>query len=142
MPENTFMKTLLLSLSFILVTACASTGVSTTEVKLPYWFYNPNLTSFYGVAVKAQVQKFGGREAQMRAAMTMARVEIAKNARVQIRSSQTSATTATNKGLSEYSDTNTQISTGEVLRLDEVFLKEQWVHPETGELYIWLLMPK
>ena len=133
------MKYFILLFTSTLILSCAS---SQNEIKLPFWVNNPDIPNFYGVSTKAKVQKFGGRDAQFRVAMTMARVDIAKAARVHIYSAEKSKTSTSDKGTSFLSDTSTQISTAESLRLDKVFVKEQWHHPETDELYIWVLMPK
>lgn len=124
----------------VLLTACMGTGGSRVAgVELPDWFYNPDIPGYIGISTTAAPQSFGGLEAQQRVAESKARAELGRMARVQVQS----------KNLIRKSDqegvdmrTDSRLSSAEILDLSRMEVREQWLHPTTGDLYIWVLLPK
>ena len=133
------MNKLILSFLVTLLTACMGSGSKVAGVQPPDWFYNPDIPGYIGVSTTASPQSFGGIEAQQRVAESKARAELGRMARVQVQS----------RNLIRKSDqegvdmqTASRLSSAEMLDLSRMEVREQWLHPTTGDLYIWVLVPK
>ena len=133
------MNKLILFFLVSLLTACMGSGSKVAGVQPPDWFYNPDLPGYIGVSTTATPQSFGGIEAQQRVAESKARAELGRMARVQVQS----------RNLIRKSDqegvdmqTASRLSSAEMLDLSRMEVREQWLHPTTGDLYIWVLVPK
>ena len=133
------MNKLILFFLVSLLTACMGSGSKVAGVQPPDWFYNPDIPGYIGVSTTASPQSFGGIEAQQRVAESKARAELGRMARVQVQS----------RNLIRKSDqegvdmqTASRLSSAEMLDLSRMEVREQWLHPTTGDLYIWVLVPK
>ena len=126
-------------------TACVSSSskiapvVEQEKVQFPFWVDNPNLSSFNGIVGSATVQKIGGIEGQRRVAMLKARAEYSKQFKASVES--TTNIIQNSEGLSSMQDQK-KISAGNAISFGDAMVKEEWVHPETKELFIWVLLPK
>ncbi|MCW8956545.1 MAG: hypothetical protein OQL09_06650 [Gammaproteobacteria bacterium] len=133
------MNRLIVLLITTLLSACMGTGSKIAGVQPPDWFHNPDIPGYIGFSAKAAPQSFGGIEAQQRVAESKARAELGRMARVQVQS----------RNLVRKSDqegvdmqTASRLSSAEMLDLSRMEVREQWLHPVTGDLYIWVLLPK
>ena len=130
----------------ILVTGCKTSAVVDepaleTNIALPDWVDNPEYPGYVGITTSAQPQQMGGIEAQRRVAEMLARAEISRIKSSSVQSRSTIVTTSSNAGVNISSDDLRRVSSAQALRLNDVKIIEEWTHPETGELYMWLAYP-
>ncbi len=134
----------MLAAVFIL-SACNNSGVKSSagddQVMPPDWFYNPGNNQYLGVTGAAPVQDFGGIDAQRRVALIRARAELGRIAKVHVDSENNINTTVNSNGVVKSSNSYIKLTSAEVLDLIDAEIKEEWIHPKTGELYIWLVLP-
>ena len=83
----------------------------------------------------------GGIEAQRRVARMLARAEMARIKSASVQAQSTSEITSSSSGVKISSDDFRRVSTMQALQLNDVKLVEEWTHPDTGELYMWLVYP-
>lgn len=110
--------------------------------KYPYWVEDPSLKGHIGVVGSAIKQDWGGKQAQHRVAIAKARSELAKAFQTHIDS--VNRLTITDRGgqaSTEFSQDTTARSK-QALRLHDATVLEEWTDPDTGELFIWLVLPK
>lgn len=138
-PAVNYMNKLIVLLIISMLSACMGTGTKVAGVELPNWFHDPDIPGYIGISATAAPQSFGGIEAQQRVAESKARAELGRMARVQVQS----------RNLVRKSDqegvdmqTASRLSSAEMLDLSRMEVREQWLHPTTGDLYIWVLVPK
>jgi hypothetical protein len=115
---------------------------SSPRVSLPAWVLNPDKQGYLSVIGSAPKQDLGGRDAQFRVALTKAHQELAQMVRLQVQSS-SSFKSETHNGavVAQDADIETKLQTSVGLRLDAARVIEEWTHPQTGELYLWLVTP-
>jgi len=134
---------LLITFILFLISGCGGSNVkqdssdNLNAIKLPHWVFAPEQENTLSVVGSAMPQKIGGREGQRRAALLRARSLLAKRVNVYIKKE---------LHIDKSSSQNTQLlqsiqsrSTG-LQQLDGAFIKEEWVHPENGELFIWYVI--
>ncbi|MDH5391634.1 MAG: hypothetical protein OEY11_00480 [Gammaproteobacteria bacterium] len=133
------MKKLTLLLISSLLAACATNVQKTQGVQLPDWFYNPNIPGYVGVSSIAPPQSFGGIKAQQRVAELKAQAELGRMKQLLVQSE-----TRLHQSNQQKSDMQTQsrLSSATTLDLSRTMVREQWLHPKTGDLYLWMLAPK
>lgn len=108
----------------------------------PAWILNPDKPGYQGVVGSAPKQDWGGREAQRRVALMKARQELAQMVRVQVEST-TRAQVVERAGKSTRdADIETRLQSSVALSLDQARVIEEWVDPQSGELYLWLVTPR
>jgi hypothetical protein len=109
----------------------------------PVWFSNPNYDGYLG-AVGIAGNKTGGYARQKRLAISIAQEELARQSGIMVESELSIEKTLIQKGLSdEYASTIKSLSkhnSREFLR--NVVVKDEWVDPKTGELYLWMVIEK
>lgn len=130
-----------------LLLAIFATGCNTvsqtkeSNIELPKWIDNPEYPGYVGITASAQPQQMGGIEAQRRVAHMLARAELARVRSTAVQSKSRIETTSSNSGVTISSDDFRRASTAQALQLNDVKVIEEWTHPETGELFIWLAYP-
>lgn len=136
------MRIPLLILTIILISGCNSATVpNQSQVALPKWIDNPEYPGYVGITASAQPQRMGGIEAQRRVAHMLARAEMARVRSTSVQSKSRIETTVSNTGVKISSDDFRRASTAQALQLNDVKVIEEWTHPETGELFLWLAYP-
>ena len=132
-----FLFTLLLAAS-----SCSTGPVSPVGgVELPAWYYDPSYPGYIGVTASAPPQSMGGLEGQRRAALLIARAEMARMKSAQVQSLSQTSTTTTSSGVTFSNEDFRRVGSTQLLQLGNVEIKDEWIHPETGELFLWLVYP-
>lgn len=133
---------LLLLLTMSLITACNDGMVRPANSQLPGWYYEPGMPGYLGISVSAPVQSMGGIEAQRRVAISKARAELGRIARVNVQSSNVIRESGSKDQSTTDFQNRTRLSSTEALDVSNMQVKEEWVDPETGELYVRVLVPE
>ncbi len=138
------LRLLALAAAMLLVAACATGGAGPAKPAkvYPAWVLNPDLQGYTGVIGAAPPQDMGGRDAQYRVAMLKARQELARMIRVQIEARTTVQTEERRGQVTQDYDSEMRLRTNQALQLDRARVVDEWVDPETGELYLHLVTPK
>ena len=125
------------------VFSCGGYGGSTREqgIQLPDWYYNPTVPGFVGVTASAKPQSMGGLEGQRRTAVMIARAEMARMKSVQVESTSLTSITSSGSGVQFSNEDMQRRGSVQMLQLGDVVIKDEWVHPETKELFLWLVYP-
>ncbi len=130
----------------LLLLGCAGSGSKPGSPNVgagsPAWILNPDKPGYQGVVGSAPKQDWGGREAQRRVALMKARQELAQMVRVQVESTTRSQVEEHAGKVSRDSDIETRLQSSVALSLDQARVIEEWVDPQSGELYLWLVTPK
>lgn len=130
----------------VFLLGCANTGGGESEndssSKRPAWVVNPEKSGYLSVVGSAPPQDWGGYQAQYRVAMMKARQELAQMARVQVESTALFSVEERSGEVGRTSDIETRLRSNTDINLDEARVIEEWVDPQTGELYLWLVIPK
>ncbi len=124
------------------VSPLGSPVVVASKVSLPVWVLNPEKAGYVSVIGAATKQDWGGRDAQYRVALMKARQELAQMVRVQVKSSLQSSMEQREGKVTREADIEISVQSRVDLRLDAARVIEEWVDPQTGELYIWLVTPE
>ena len=133
---------LLILLTMSLITACNGGMVRPSNSQLPAWYYEPDMPGYLGISVSAPVQSMGGIEAQRRVAISKARAELGRITRVNVQSSNVISQISSRDQSTTDFQNRTRLSSSEHLDVSNMEVREEWVDPKTGELYIWTLTPK
>jgi hypothetical protein len=136
-------RALLRPLLLALLLAGCNTNPSTRDssVQLPAWYEDPSYPGYIGVTASAPPQSIGGLEGQRRAALLIARAEMARMQSVQMQSLSLSSTTTTSAGVTFSNEDFRRAGSTQILQLNNVEVMDEWIHPETGELFLWLVYP-
>jgi len=110
-----------------------------TSIQLPHWYHNPNIPGYVGVSTIAPPQSFGGIKAQQRVAELKAQAELGRMKQLLVQSE--THLQQSNQQQSRM-DTHSRLSSATTLDLSRAVIREQWQHPLSGDLYIWMLVPK
>lgn len=125
---------------------CASHGSrqngSNVDAGSPAWILNPDKPGYQGVVGSAPKQDWGGLEAQRRVALMKARQELAQMVRVQVESTTRYKVEERAGKASRDSDFEARLQSNVTLVLDQARVIEEWVDPQSGELYLWLVTPR
>lgn len=113
-------------------------GVAAT----PYWVLNPFKPGYLSVVGSAGKQDWGGRDAQRRVALMKARQELAQMIRVKVTSSTQARTEDRDGKIVRDASIETSLQSNVDLKLDAAQVVEEWVDPNTGNLYLWLTTPE
>jgi len=108
----------------------------------PAWVLNPDTPGHIGVIGSAPRQDMGGREAQYRVAMLKARQELAQMIRVHVASTTRSQVEDRGGQVTRNVEMDTRLQSTVTLSLGRARVIDEWIDPETGELYIHLVTPK
>lgn len=130
----------------LLLPGCAGTGSkpggSNVGAGSTAWILNHDKPGYQGVVGSAPKQDWGGREAQRRVALMKARQELAQMVRVQVESTTRSQIEEHAGKVSRDADIETRLQSSVALSLDQARVIEEWVDPQSGELYLWLVTPR
>lgn len=125
-----------------LIAGCAGTGVQKGNKTYPSWVLNPDYPGHIGVVGSAPKQDIGGREAQYRVATLKARQELAQMIRVHVASTLHARLEERGGQASRELDIETRLRSLETLSLERARVVNEWLDPETGELYLFLVTPR
>lgn len=128
----------------LLLPGCAGSGSKAggSNAGAPAWILNPDKPGYQGVVGAAPKQDWGGLEAQRRVALMKARQELAQMVRVQVESTTRSQIEERAGKVSRDSDIETRLQSSVALSLEQARVIEEWVDPQSGELYLWLVTPR
>ena len=130
----------------LLLLGCAGNaskpGGSNAGAGSPAWILNPDKPGYQGVVGSAPKQDWGGREAQRRVALMKARQELAQMVRVQVESTTRAQVVERAGKATRDADIETRLQSSVALSLDQARVIEEWVDPQSGELYLWLVTPR
>jgi len=107
----------------------------------PSWVLNPYRVGYISVIGSAPKQDWGGHAAQYRVAEMKARQELAQMVRVRVESTNRYATEDRAGKVSRSADMETKLQSSVELSLESASVIEEWIDPQSGELYIWLVTP-
>lgn len=113
-----------------------------SKASIPAWVLNPEKTGYVSVVGAASVQDWGGRDAQYRVALMKARQELAQMIRVHVTTSSQFNMEQREGVVTHDDDIETKVESSVALSLDAARVVEEWVEPQTGKLYIWLVTPE
>lgn len=129
----------------LLLLGCAAAGTKTSGDKpgsgAPAWVLNPEKSGYISVVGSAPKQDWGGHAAQYRVAEMKARQELAQMVRVRVESTNRYATEDRGGKVSRGADVETRLQSSVDLSLESARVIEEWMDPQSGELYIWLVTP-
>ena len=130
----------------LVVSGCAGSGSKpggpVAGAGSPAWILNPDKPGYQGVVGSAPKQDWGGHEAQYRVALMKARQELAQMVRVQVESTTRSQVEERAGKVSRDADIETRLQSRVALSLENAHVIEEWVDPQSGELYLWLVTPR
>ncbi|MFH1961571.1 MAG: hypothetical protein ABIJ30_01650 [bacterium] len=122
------------------------TCLAPTKDNYPIWVYQPNYGVVLGAVGIARKQEKGGSTpvrgyaAQKRLAIIIAQAEIAKQIEVMVNTElQTEKTMINQDYYSKFSSLSRQ-ETQQLIK--NAVVKDEWIQPETGDLYIWVVIEK
>ena len=127
-------------LLFGCVTAGSKLESSRPETKLPAWVLNPDKPGYESVIGSAAKQDWGGRAAQYRVAMMKARQELAQRIRVRVESSNEYQIAERAAKVSSEANMQVRLQSSVDLSLENARVNEEWTDPQSGDLYIWLIV--
>lgn len=104
---------------------------------LPIWVEDHRLVNYISAIGSSDLQSFGGEQAQYNAAMQEARKNLSIEFKKHLYALEAHDT---NTPAAEYEDEINQRV--EMLLLENAIVQEEWKHPETGRVYLWLIMPE
>ena len=129
-----------------LLLGCASAGQKSGSAQFgataPSWVLNPDKPGFQGVVGSAPKQDWGGHAAQYRVAEMKARQELAQMVRVQVESTTRTKVEDRSGAISRDADIESRLRSNTDINLEEARVIEEWTDPQSGELYIWMVIPK
>jgi hypothetical protein len=120
----------------------ANSWNSSLSSSTPAWVLNPEKPGYQSVTGSAPPQDWGGRSAQYRVAEMVARKELAQMVRVQIESTSLSQEELRAGKFSRDVNTETRLKSRVELSLESARVIEEWTDPQTGVLYIWMIVSK
>ena len=134
---------LLLVFATLSLFACSKPGSvkpasSGGQSLVPAWVNDPSHNGHIGVVGSAMPQKIGGLEGQRRAALLRARAQLAREVRTRIKKRQTFTRTENTEDV--VVNQKIESKSTELQQLDSAFIKAEWIHPATSELFIWLVI--
>ncbi len=118
--------------------ATINTGIrGESQSDHPAWICQPGVLGAVGIAKK---QEKGGYAAQKRLAIVIAQAELAKQIEVIVNAElQTKKTMVNNDYHSKLSSLSKQ-ETQQLIK--NAVVKEEWINPKTGELYVWVVIER
>lgn len=111
----------------------------------PVWFYDPNYDGYFGaIGVARKSSTKGGYATQKRLAKTLAQAELSKQLKVFV---DTELTTTKERILSKISESyRSTLETLSVHKSQELLenaqIIDEWIDPNSGDLYVWLVLLK
>lgn len=110
----------------------------------PVWVYNPNYGGYLGaVGIAKKLQK-GGYPQQKKIAIMIAKANLAKQINLIVNSEvYTEKIRISKKDYEEYKTKLYSLSKHNAKAfLKNVIVKDEWIDPKTGDLYVWVVLEK
>lgn len=108
----------------------------------PAWVTDPRLEGFISVVGSAGPQRFGGGEAQRRAALLNAEQQLAQMVRVHVYAREWVEVEEREGVASTRSGSEAELRSRAAIKLREARVVEEWSDPERLVLYLWLAVPE
>ena len=142
------LKIMCFLLPILSLTACSPTATSSviqpktestnvSKVQLPQWVYSPDMSGKTGAVGIAKVQK-NGMGAQEKVALLQARAELAKRVAIKISNELLLSKECNDVECKNEMASFSQQEASEYLR--HTVVKEKWVNPLDGSLYMWIVI--
>ena len=111
---------------------------------LPVWVYNPNYGGYLGAVGIAKKPARGGYPQQKRIAIMIAQSNLAKQIRLLVNAEVYTEKLRISKGDFEtYKSKLKSLSKQEASAyLRNTVVKDEWIDPKTGDLYVWVVLEK
>ena len=111
---------------------------------LPVWVYNPNYGGYLGAVGIAKKPNKGGYPAQKRLAVMIAQSNLAKQIRLLVNAKvYTEKLRISKKDYEIYKSKIESLSKQEASAyLRNTVIKDEWIDPKTGDLYVWVVLKK
>lgn len=110
----------------------------------PVWFNNPYLDGYLGGVGVAKPQTRGGIGVQKRVAVALAQAEIARAIKVVVDSTLTTEKTVVDTKVAQYYKSKMDLLSRQQAEeyLQNTSVMDEWLNPDTGELFVWVVLPK
>ena len=110
----------------------------------PIWVYNPNYGGYLGAVGIAKKLQSGGYPKQKRIAIMVAKANLAKQINLIVNSKvYTEKIRISKKDYEEYKTKLYSLSKHSAKAfLKNVVVKDEWIDPKTGDLYVWVVLEK
>ncbi len=110
----------------------------------PVWVFNPNYNGYLGAVGIAKKIKGKGYPEQKRIAVMVAKSNLAKQIRLVVNSEvYTEKLRISRKDYEEYKSKLRSLSKHSAhAYLKNVVVKDEWIDPKTGDLYVWVVLEK
>ena len=133
----------ILAVTAFLIAGCAQTQpVSQAPTAYPAWVLNPDKPGYIGAVGAAPRQEHGGREAQFRVAQLKSYQVLAQMQRAHVSSTNQTFIEERGDKVLRNDRITTKLNSEVALGAGDVKVLEEWVDPKTGELYLWVVVPK
>ncbi len=111
---------------------------------LPIWVYNPNYGGYLGAVGIAKKTAKGGYPQQKRIAIMIAQANLAKQIRLLVNAEiYTEKLRISKKDYEIYKSKLRSLSKQEASAyLRNTVVKDEWIDPKTGDLYVWVVLEK
>ncbi|EDP73807.1 LPP20 family lipoprotein [Hydrogenivirga sp. 128-5-R1-1] len=111
---------------------------------LPVWVYNPNYGGYLGAVGIAKKPQRGGYPQQKRIAIMIAQSNLAKQIRLLVNAEiYTEKLRISKKDYEIYKSKLKSLSKQEASAyLRNTVVKDEWIDPKTGDLYVWVVLEK
>lgn len=113
------------------------TAVLKNTTILPLWLEDHRLVNYISAIGSSAVQKIGGEQAQYNVAMAEARINLSNEYKKYLQALNVRNKIATTRQSND--DIKQRV---EMLLFENAIVQEEWQHPETGRIYLWLIIPK
>lgn len=114
-----------------------STGNRANTV-LPDWVLHPDRSGYLAVVGSAPAQTMGGQMAQRRAARIDAERRLAEQIRIYVNRKQSVSRMQQGQEVASSFESATTLESSAALRPSNARILKEWVHPESGELFVLL----
>lgn len=110
----------------------------------PIWFYNPNYGGYIGAVGIARKTKNIGYPEQKRLAIMIAQANLSKQLKLLVNAEvYTEKLRISRKDYEEYKSKLKSLSRQESSAyLRNTVVKDEWIDPKTGDLYVWVVLEK
>jgi len=108
---------------------------------LPDWVLRPDRSGYLAVVGSAPAQAMGGHVAQRRAARIDAERRLAEQIRIYVNRKQSVSRIQQGREVASSFESATTLESGAALSPSNAQIIKEWVHPESGELFVLLGLP-
>lgn len=132
----------ILVVTVFLLAGCMNTQPALSRADYPVWILNPDKPGFISAVGAAPRQERGGREAQFRVAQMKSYQVLAQMQRAQVTSTNHTFIEERDGRVVRNDSIATKLNSEVALGAGDAKVLEEWVDPKTGELYLWVVVPK